>query len=479
MKSWSWLTGIWRSLAARVALVLMIGMTAASIASLLMAEHGRVLDLERVRRERVVASTLDILGRLNRDPVRTSRLLREDEIFGAREASAEPGEMRPDPELGQMLRTRFAPGTFVAAATTTPSVCFSRLNFSIMAAGNDSSGLPDCWFLHFIDAHGVERRLLIDTPPFKIAPSSTLGPFFLSTIVAASALLSLLAAGLATAPLRRLTRAARAFSIVVDPERIPVRGPREVRLALATFNLMQERVREGFRERTQILAGIAHDLQTPVTRLRLRLEDVESPVLKARLIHDLAAVQKLVRDGLDLARSSEIREPWSVVDIDSILSSVAEDASEFGADVRFVSGCGVQARVKPNALARCVNNLVDNAVKYAGDAELSSERVGQDLVIRIRDHGPGIAEAALEEAFAPFRRLGAAREGSKDGVGLGLAIARAQAQTFGAKLSLASHAAGGLEASILIDLTLTGSIIAPAGATITNPSPFPFCREDA
>jgi signal transduction histidine kinase len=308
--------------------------------------------------------------------------------------------------------------------------------------------IPDCWFVRFRDSHGVIRRVQIDRAPIHVPSNSTLEPIFLVMIMCASALLSVVVGRFATAPLRRLTQAARAFSVTIDPEPIPERGPSEVRAALQTFNIMQHRVRDGFRERTQILASIAHDLQTPLTRLRLRLEHVADEPLRNRLISDLAVMQQLVRGGLDLARSSESVEPWSVADIDSILSSVAEDAAEFGAAVRFVGGCGAQARIKPDALVRCLNNLVDNAVRYAGDAELACAFEGRDLVIEVRDHGPGIPESAIEEAMQPFRRLPGTTPTANGGTGIGLAIARAQAKTFGAALTLRNHPEGGLLATI-------------------------------
>ncbi|HEY0270070.1 MAG TPA: ATP-binding protein [Sphingomonas sp.] len=436
------------SLTGRLALILTIGVAAASIVSLLVAEHARVHDFEHVRRARVVASTADIAARLARDPARTNVLLQSGLILGAREAPAEWRDFVPDPVLGAMLSARLGRGLQAQAMQMPRAACFPKFDLAIKAAGMTVSALPDCWYVRFRGDDGAQQRLSIDLAPFRIPPSSTLDPVYLLLIVAASAALSLVVARLATAPLRRLTRAARAFSVSIDPEPIPERGPREVRVALETFNIMQHRVRDGFRERTHILASIAHDLQTPLTRLRLRLEQVADDGLRDRLIADLAATQRLVRDGLDLARSSESREPWSVVDIDSILSSVAEDAAEFGGDVRFVGGCGARARVRPDALVRCLGNLVDNAIAYAGDAELSCEIAERDLVILVRDHGPGMAEAELDHAFEPFQRFEVGRARSAGGTGIGLTIARAQAQTSGAVLAIRNHPAGGLIASI-------------------------------
>jgi signal transduction histidine kinase len=436
------------SLTGRVVLILTVGMAAASILSLLLAERARVQDFDHVRLDAMIASTADIFDRLARDPTSTAQLLHDNRIFGAREAPSQWLEMRPDPELGRMLAARLGRQSRPEAMLMPRDTCFPRLDLALRAAGNTEQSFPDCWYVRFRDAGGVERRLSVDLASIPVPPNSTLEPLYLLLIVGASAILSFLVARFATAPLWRLTQAARAFSVTVDPEPIPEHGPSEVRAALQTFNIMQNRVRDGFRERTQILASIAHDLQTPLTRLRLRLEHVSEEPLRHRLIADLAVMQQLVRDGLDLARSSESREPWSVVAIDSILSSIAEDAAEFGHAVRFVGGCGAHAQIKPNALVRCLNNLVDNAIKYAGDAELSCAFEGRDLVIHVRDHGRGITEQAVEEALQPFRRLERGLAPSNGGTGIGLAIARAQAQTFGATLALCNHADGGLLAIV-------------------------------
>lgn len=277
---------------------------------------------------------------------------------------------------------------------------------------------------------------------------SSHNPVYLLILLAASAALSVLVARFVTLPLRRLTDAATAFADSLDAQDAHVGGPREVRTALSTFNIMQARVRSGLRERTQLLAAISHDLQTPLTRLRLRLEQVQDDDLRARLVADVMATQSLVSEGLDLARSYETTEPWSMVDIDSLVESLAEDAAEFGADVRFVGGCGCSLRVKPNALARALNNLIDNAVTYGGSAELRCSVQRDNVVIEVRDRGPGLPDPDDERLFEPFVRRTAVSTPGRRGTGIGLTIARAQAVASGATVRLANHPDGGLIASI-------------------------------
>lgn len=196
------------------------------------------------------------------------------------------------------------------------------------------------------------------------------------------------------------------------------------------------------------MAAISHDIQTPLTRLRLRLELVENAELRARLLADHEAMQQLVREGLDLASSTEAREEWSVLDIDSLLASMAEDAEELGAPVRFLTGCGGTVRVKPNALIRCIANLVDNAVRYGGSADISCARAGSRVLIHIRDRGPGIPADRLDQMFEPFTRGATGQPGGRTGTGIGLTIARSLAMSFEASVRLRNADDGGLIATI-------------------------------
>ncbi len=435
------------SLTGRVALVLTAGMVTASFVSLLLAERARQQDFERFRIEQALVSAADIAQRIDRAPAPTLELVKQNRIFGIRPSLREWNSFKPDPVLGGLLAVRLGDAAHPAVTEIPRNACFPDLDLSLRAAGMGAEQMPNCWNVEFTDQRGIEHKFGVDVEPFRVPPNSTLVPLYLIMIVAASSVLAYFVTRITTAPLRRMTQVARAFSLTADAAPIPETGPSEVRTALETFNLMQQRVREGLRDRTQLLASIAHDLQTPLTRLRLRLEHVTEDGLRSKLIADLNVMQQLVRAGLDLARSSESAEPWAEVDVDSLLSALAEDAAEFGSEVRFTGGCAAHARVKLNALLRCLNNLIENAVKYAGDAELACERAGADLQITVRDHGPGIPEAAVDGAMEPLTRLQA--EGrARPGTGIGLTIARAQAQTFGASLSLRNHPEGGLLATI-------------------------------
>jgi signal transduction histidine kinase len=157
-------------------------------------------------------------------------------------------------------------------------------------------------------------------------------------------------------------------------------------------------------------------------------------------------MQSLVRDGLDLARSTENREQWSMVDIDSLVTSLVEDHAEMGAPVFLAGHCDVSAWIKPDALTRCLENLVSNAIKYGGEAQVSCSLNDRHVEISVADSGPGIPPERIAEMFEPFVRGETSRSRSTGGTGIGLTIARTQARGFGATLTLANRPGGGLVA---------------------------------
>ncbi|MCP8891003.1 ATP-binding protein [Sphingomonas faeni] len=439
------------SLTGRIALILAVGILIASVGALLIAEQGRRGEFMRIRDERVIASALDVLGRLHRDPQGTLRNLSDGRLVGAHLVD---GRTRPliDPNstLSEMLAARRAPGAAVTISPAPAAACQVKdpLQERPRTAGIQPLVL-DCWLMATV-LDGRSLVVALNLPQLPAPPSWTTDRLFLLLVIAAALALSLIVARLATAPLRRLSAAADAFARSIDAEPVLETGPTDVRAALATFNLMQERVRAGLRERTRILAAISHDLQTPLTRLRLRLEQVEDEPLRDRLVADLSATLAMMKRGLDLARSGDSAEDWSTVDLDSVLSSIADDAAEFGHAVRFTQPCGETVRVRPDALTRCLSNLVDNAIKHGGDAHIAARRAGKTVIVTVRDHGPGMSEDMLAHAFDPFVRADTSRS-SGDGTGIGLTIARAQAAAIGARLDLANHPHGGLEATLTLN----------------------------
>ncbi len=262
------------------------------------------------------------------------------------------------------------------------------------------------------------------------------------------ALAAWVASRLAAGPLNRLSAAAVALGEDLDRPPLREEGSHEVREAAAAFNAMQARLKAMVQDRTRVLAAVTHDLQTPLTRLRLRVEKVQDPALRDRLIADLAATQALVREGLELARIEHVTEDWAVIDIDALLAALAEDGVDAGQAVDFTGGCGRTVRGRPNALRRCLVNLIDNAVKHGRRAEVSCAADATRVILTIRDHGPGIPEDQIASVFEPFFRLDPSRSRDHGGTGLGLTIAARMAEQTGAVLSLRNADDGGLIAAL-------------------------------
>jgi len=445
---------LWRTLdsvGGRTFILLTLGITAAAVLSATLAEGSRRRDFEALRTNQLVDRAFHIQQRWMAARTPEAREAAVHRLLGVKTHQAAVPFKRDvalEAKLVAAMGARFRPtGGRAPSAACLPH----KFEDQIPSQLGDGFVLKlDCWVVSFTPPGEPQLTFGMFQPPLVMSLGSGRNPIYLLALLAASAALSVLVARFVTLPLRHLTEAARAFAESLDAEDARVRGPTEVKAALSTFNIMQARVRAGLHERTQLLAAISHDLQTPLTRLRLRLEQVDDDALRERLVSDVNATQALVREGLDLARSHESREPWSVVDLDSLVESLAEDAAEFGSDVRFLSGCGVIARVKPNALARALNNLIDNAVAYGGSAELSCRLQRNQVVICIRDHGPGLSEPDAERLFEPFVRGQAPTLSSRRSTGIGLTIARAQAAASGATVQLANAPSGGLIAWITL-----------------------------
>ena len=289
-------------------------------------------------------------------------------------------------------------------------------------------------------------------------PRLSLSPWVLGVLAAQLALLALLswlAVRLATRPLRELAEAADALGTAQQGPALPEDGPQEVARATTAFNAMQRRIQAHLAERMQILAAVSHDLQTPITRLRLRADLLDDTQLRDRLLADLAEMQSLVEEGIEYARSANaVREPLRLVDLDTLLDSLVCDYTDLGKPVRLTGHLNGDSpgmlHTRPKALRRLIINLVDNALKFAGDAEIVVKRAADVISIVVLDRGPGIPESELDAVLEPFFRLENSRSRATGGTGLGLAIARQLAQTLGGQLTLTNRNGGGLAAAITL-----------------------------
>jgi signal transduction histidine kinase len=286
-------------------------------------------------------------------------------------------------------------------------------------------------------------------------PAPPLGPAFLASFLISAAAIGIVgAAGVrwASRPMRQLAGAADRLGRGDTSVTLPETGPEETRLANAAFNRMRERLDRFVRDRTAMLAAIAHDLRTPITTLRLRAEFVEDEETRAALLSTLAEMQAMTEATLAFARGDAESESSRPADLAALVESVIEDAAESGRDVAFEPSPVLTIVCRPLALKRAVGNLVDNATFHGQRARARVERRGDDALILIDDDGPGIPEADLERVFEPFVRLEASRSRATGGTGLGLSIARSILRSHGGDVRLENRPEGGLRAVATLPL---------------------------
>jgi two-component system osmolarity sensor histidine kinase EnvZ len=303
------------------------------------------------------------------------------------------------------------------------------------------------------DPQSVLIRVQLDEGVLDIkAPRKRLATgtiwLFVSWVVGTSLLLFGIAAAFMrnqVRAIRRLARSAEAFGMGREIPPIRPEGATEVRQAGAAFNRMQERIRRFLAQRTEMLAGVSHDLRTPLTRLRLALAMLPpSPELRqdiADMTADVEEMERMVSGYLSFARG-EGTEQAEAVDLSSVLEDVAAGARRSGAVVDLAVPAGLTLPLRADAIRRAITNLVDNARRHAERVTVAAVPQGRTVMVTVDDDGPGIPEARRESVFRPFE------SGSSGGTGLGLTIARDIVRAHGGDIVLEDSPLGGLRARI-------------------------------
>lgn len=287
--------------------------------------------------------------------------------------------------------------------------------------------------------------LTIDVTP-KGVPVAQWLPWVLIVQLALLLFCTWIAVRLAIRPLTRLAQAVDHLDPDAPAPELDERGPSEVAYAARAFNALQGRIGAYLKERMQLLAAISHDLQTPITRMKLRVEQMDDSPERERLWSDLEEMQHLVREGVAYARSMDGASEAAVkVNLDAFLDSLVLDYQDSGQAVELQGNSNAVLETRPHALRRVLTNLVDNALKFGGSAQVEVERNPQGVVcVRVLDDGPGIPEEELAEVVKPFYRVESSRNRSTGGTGLGLAIAQQLSQALGGTLTLSNRTSGGL-----------------------------------
>lgn len=289
----------------------------------------------------------------------------------------------------------------------------------------------------------------VDVRP-KMVPLSPWLPAVLLGQLALMIACTWLAVRIAIRPLSRLAQAVETLDPNTHAVHLDEKGPTEVAHAAKAFNAMRARIAAYLKERMQLLAAISHDLQTPITRMKLRVEFMDDSSEKDKLWNDLSEMEHLVREGVAYARSIHgATEESRRTDLDSFLDSLVFDYQDMGKDVQLGGKSAAVIDTRPHALRRVLVNLIDNALKFAGAAELWVEtKADGSLSVKVMDRGPGIAEEQLAQVMEPFYRVENSRNRSTGGTGLGLAIAQQLALAIGGSLTLSNRESGGLCAEL-------------------------------
>jgi signal transduction histidine kinase len=289
-----------------------------------------------------------------------------------------------------------------------------------------------------------------DRPPVPPLGLAFLASFLISAVAVGA--VGALGVRFASRPLRQLAGAADRLGRGERFDPLPETGPQETRQANIAFNRMRERIDRFVRDRTAMLAAVAHDLRTPITSMRLRAEFIDDEETKEKVLETLAEMQAMTEAVLAFVRGDAESEATRPTDVSALVESLVEDLAESGRDVRFEDSPPVTLTCRPLALKRAIGNLIDNASFYGKHARVRVEQADDETRIVIDDDGPGIPPDELEHVFDPFVRLEGSRSRETGGAGLGLAIARSIARAHGGDVKLENRTEGGLSAVVSLPL---------------------------
>lgn len=434
-----------RSLFSRIALILFAGLAAAHLLTvgLLLYDRAQATNAMMIAYfVKDVASSVAILDRV---------------------PAAERPEWLPRLQRGNyryaLGPSNGAPETSLFARTIVEALTRElHGKYAITASIADRPRSPSDLALNLRLQDGAPLTIEVTPPGSGMSPWVSVALFVQLAILA---LFTWLAVRTATRPLERLANAADRLGLDLRSDPIPEEGPEEVARAASALNAMQRRIAGHLAERVRILAAISHDLQTPITRMRLRVDLLDDKALRTKLQSDLIAMQALVREGLEFARSEATAvEPAVATDIQALCESLVYDYEDAGHAVELSGELSAPIVTRPQTLRRLMSNLIDNALKFGSKVEVAIESPEKtNVTIAVRDRGPGIPADEIEAVLKPFYRVDQSRNRETGGTGLGLAIAARLAGILGGALELSNRPDGGLEASV----TLPAAAAEPLG----------------
>ncbi|WP_081741316.1 ATP-binding protein [Tolumonas lignilytica] len=254
-----------------------------------------------------------------------------------------------------------------------------------------------------------------------------------------------------TKPLDDLSKAAISLGSDMNAPPLPENGPAEVVAASKAFNLMQKKLKKYIETRTQALFAVSHDLRLPLTRIMLQLEGNINSEVKKQISQDLEEMNKMIGHTLDYLRAGQETESFVLLNLNSLLDTLADRMEDLG--ITIINRAHIEKPIfaQPQALTRCLTNILDNARRYGGDTIwLTTEELPSHVKIIIEDNGNGIPESEFENVFEPYYRVEASRSKNGGGTGLGLAIAKRTIENHNGTITLSSPENKGLIVTIIL-----------------------------
>jgi len=355
--------------------------------------------------------------------------------------------LRPDMELSVVLRPDDT------LPTSNRNSFFSNLDKTLRKSLTETVNAP-FWFDTTRYPNHIDIRVQVDEGVLRFiaarervfAPTGYVFIFWLITTTVVSSLISILFIRRQSDPIRELADAAAAFGKGQDISDFKPRGASEVRMAGQSFLKMRQRIRRHLEQRTLMLAGVSHDLRTPLTRLKLQLAMQENTEDTRAARRDVDEMDAMLTGYLDFARGMGKEKPQAI-QLSDFISKVVK-----GRSLATKPFEDFEISIRPVMLRRCLDNLISNALKYGEDCKLSVERTPDFLFINVEDNGPGIPKGQRQNVFKAFQRLDEARNQNVEGVGLGLSISQDIAQLHGGTILLSDSDLGGLKATLRLPL---------------------------
>ena len=428
------------TIAARAVLVSLIGITLVHLLSLWTYERALDRELTVAHEARLAERLIAIKRSVMLMPESRREPVAHDLSGGAIEAhwSTAKGAIPGGPGVEQWL------GLVGQIAALAPELKPEDVVVGSSAGADPHVALVS---LRLPDATWINFTLFAAGPP-RVGGHGTL----LSTSLMALGvvLLSILVARWLSRPIRTVADAVGRLTPGTASAVVPEAGPREVRELSAAFNAMQRRIDDLIERRTHALAAVSHDLRTPLTRLKLRVEELPDPALAAAMTRDIGDMEQMIDATLSYLRGDSQAEPVRPIDLVALLDTIVDDARDAGYDCTLSGPPHVVVDSRLVGLKRAFSNLVGNAVRFGGKVAVGVALHADHVEVTIDDDGPGIPEESLAAVMEPFVRLETSRNRETGGVGLGLTIAKANIVSAGGTLSLANLPAGGLRVRVTL-----------------------------